>query len=451
MTAIGAATHSQTPRSVAAWFGYTLVAGMAAGLLVHAIGWAAALDRLIRSGSLSVPPVQSAIALALGLVAIRAASSGSRRTRQTATGVVLALLLAGFIAAPLPLQVNGRSYMGDGTDFATDRRDFDEHFPYARGELQFKSHLGDLVLVLLDRAFGASGSSSARAYATLSRLGGVLFVVELLVVVAWYRWRPRACRYIGLAIAAPVSLCFFGFFEVGYLALGVAVFPLLELSLKPRAAGRVTSRLVAGALQGFHSALHGFGLLGIAGLALASLSGRGALGARLVRTANLVAAAVAMYAGWVAVYVVVLHLAVVPDSAVSGFGGRALFDGAVFDKRIVDPLLSYNGLGEVGLASLLVGVPLFVLAAFRAPWQSLVRTAGYALPGVLFLVWWWPSLGVVPDVDLALAAFPGVFAALWLIARRTRSCWSGFLMLVGIHFVVWTAIGGAAFGRVWTE
>lgn len=424
---------------------------MAAGLLVHAVGWAAAADRLFREGTLLLPQIQSAIALALGLVAIRAAAAGSRRTRQTVTGAVLALLLLGFIAAPLPLQVNGRSFMGDGTDFATDRQDFDEHFPYARGELQFKSHLGDLVLVLLDRGFGASGNSSARAYATLSRLGGLLFVVELVVVLAWYRWRPRACRYVGLAIAAPLSLCFFGFFEVGYLALGVAVFPLFELSLKPRVAGHVTARLVAGALQGLHSALHGFGLLGIAGLALASLSGRGALGARLVRTANLVAAAVALYAGWVAVYVVVLHLSVVPDSAVSGFGGRALFDGAVFDKRVVDPLLSYNGLSEVGLASLLAASPLFVLAAFRSPFQSLVRPAAYALPGALFLIWWWPSLGVVPDLDLVLAAFPGVFAALWLVARRSGPCWNGFLMLVGTHLVVWTAIGGAAFARVWIE
>ena len=165
--------------------------------------------------------------------------------------------------------------------------------------MNFHSHLGDLLMVNLDRAFGSSGESPGLAYATLSRVGGLLFLIELFLVTAWHRWSRRVCRYAGLAIASPVCLLFFGYWELGYLAMSAGVVPLLVLGFSRRSNQASAATLLAGFVQGLHTALHGFGILGLAGAILASLSGPGEVIRKLLRGATLASAGVAMYLGWI--------------------------------------------------------------------------------------------------------------------------------------------------------
>lgn len=428
--------------------GYVIAGSACAALLVHVAGWGAAVPVLWRDAALHVPRIQSAIVLSLGLLAIRAAASAGRRTRRLVVLAALASTFVAFVSAPLPQQFEGNGFMSDGVDYASNREKFEQRFPIAQGAMNFHSHLGDLLMANLDRAFSPSTESAALAYATLSRIGGLLFVIELVLVAAWHRWSRRVCRYAGLAIASPLSLLFFGYYELGYLALSVAVVPLLAFGTSRRFMQTSASTLTAGLLQGLHTALHGFGLLGLAGATLASLEGRGDAMRRAVRAATCASAGVAMYLGWIFVYVVGMKLSIVVDKAVSGVGGRPLFEAAVYDRRIADPLFSSIGLGEIGLISMLAGVPLLVLAAVGSPRSAFVAAAAYALPGLIFLIRWWPP-GAPYNLDLLLAAFPGVFAACWLIASSHRRTMPGFALLVILHTLFWTTIGSTVFDRVW--
>lgn len=53
----------------------------------------------------------------------------------------------------------------------------------------------------------------------------------MLVVL---RGSRRACRYVGLALAIPLVIGFFGYYEEGYVAMSVAAFPVLLHSLQSR-------------------------------------------------------------------------------------------------------------------------------------------------------------------------------------------------------------------------
>src|SRR5204862_341872 len=104
----------------------------------------------------------------------------------------------------------------------------------------------------------------------ITRLGGILFLGELALLLVVFLVSRRVCRFVALAIASPIALTFFGYYEVGYLSVGIAVFPLIVYAIRRRGEGAAVD--VAGGLQGLHAALHGFGLVGIAGGALAALA-----------------------------------------------------------------------------------------------------------------------------------------------------------------------------------
>jgi len=72
----------------------------------------------------------------------------------------------------------------------------------------------------------------------------------------------------------------------------------------------------------------------------------------------------------------------------------------------------------------------------------------YALPGLLFLLRWWPVTAPY-NLDLMLAVFPGLFAACWVVASRHRTAMAAFAMLAGAHVLLWTMVGGGLFTRVW--
>jgi hypothetical protein len=428
---------------------YAILACAIGATTIHAVGWSVAARAILYEASPHLPRIQSIIVLGVGALTVRAAASLRRRARQLVVVAAIVGTLVALLTVPLPpLRFEGSGYMADAADNINDRAKFQQRFPIAVGPTTgFHSYLGDLVMARLDRAFAASGNSTARAYATLSKLAGTLFLAELFLVAAVHRYSRRVCRYIALAIASPLALLYFGFYELGYLSMSAAVVPLL--AIRRGSDIRVTaSTLSAGLFQGFHTALHGFGLLGLGGGALSLAAAQAPAARRAVRTLAFASAGVAMYLGWVFIYVVGMGISIVVENTVQGFGFRRLFEDIIIDKRIAYPVFSAAGLTEIGLISMIAGVPLLLLAWIKSPRSALVVSAAYALPGLMFLVSWWPP-GAPLNLDLLMAAFPGLFAACWLLASSHERAVAALGLMVALHTLFWTNLGSTLMHRVW--
>jgi hypothetical protein len=428
---------------------YAILASAIVVATIHVVGWGVAARTILFEASPHVPRIQSIVVLGLGVLTVRAAALRRRRTRQLVVVTVLVMTLAAFLTLPLPpLRFEGSGYMADAADNINDRAKFERRFPIAVGPTtSFHSYLGDLVMTRLERAYAPSGNSTARAYATLSKLAGTLFLAELFIVAALHRYSRRVCRYVAVAIASPLALLYFGYYELGYLSLSGAVVPLL--AIRRGSDFRVTgSTLSAGLFQGFHTALHGFGLLGLGGGVLSLVAARAPAARRAVRTVAFASAGVAMYLGWVFIYVVGMGISIVVENTVQGFGFRRLFEDVIIDKRIAYPLFSVAGLTEIGLISMLAGVPLLVLAWLKSPRSALIVSAAYALPGLIFLASWWPP-GAPLNLDLLMAAFPGLFAACWLLASSHERAVAALVLMVALHTLFWTNLGSTLLHRVW--
>jgi hypothetical protein len=416
-------------------------------VLLHAGAWTAAAWLFWQRATWHVPRLQSAILIALAIVVVRASIVPRRWRRLVVAG---ALVIAGiaFVALPLPKQFEGHALMSGGTGIAASRRSFTERFAVSRGDVSFHSHLSDIVMSSLDRAFGRNDRSPARAYSAFSRLLGLLFLIELLVACAWHRWSRQVCRYAGLALAVPVTLLFFGYWELGYASATVGVVPLLFVSRGRETTRREAATLTAGALQGLHTAGHGFGMVGLAGGALAALGlGRDSWSRRTLRATTFTSSALAWYLGWIFLYVTVAGLSIVWARQL---GYRPLVEPMVFDKRIANPLLSLEGFGEFGLFSLLAGVPLLALAMLTSRRALVLSAALFSLPALIFLVRWWP-VSAPYNLDLLLSVFPGVFAALWALASSRRQSMVGLVLLAATHLMLWTTLGSGMFERVWID
>jgi len=244
-------------------------------------------------------------------------------------------------------------------------------------------------------------------------------------------------------MATPLCLLFFGYWELGHLSIAVGVVPLLALGRSRVPVRAHAATLVAGCLQGIHTALHGFGLLAMAGGALAALSRPGDALRRSVRAATFTSAAVALYLGWIFLYVTLGRLSLIWEREL---GHRPLFESIVFENKIATPLLSQVGFGEFGLFSALAGVPLLALALLSSRRTALVPAMLYALPGLLFLVRWWPASAPF-NLDLLLSIFPGLFAACWVVASSRRTSTHALILLSGLHLLLWTTVGNGVFAR----
>ena len=424
-----------------------LLAGITSVMLMfHGAGWVAAVIVLWQNAAFHVPRAPSSIAIGLSMLVLRAAAARRRSRRLVVIGALVVAAIA-FVAVPLPREFEGNGLMPGGVGIASSRDRFETRFRVSEGFVNFHSHLSDVVITALDDAFGRNDTSPSRAYDALSRLAGLLFLIELGIVAAWHRWSRQSCRFVGLAMAAPPFLLYFGYWDLGYLSLAVAVVPLLALAGSRNSAQAQASTLVAGFLQGLHTALHGFGMLGVAGGALAALSGRGDALRRLLRTATFTSAAVALYLGWVFLYVSVGNLSIVWDRTL---GYRPMFEPIVFDRRIANPLWSQVGLGEFGLFSALSGVPILALALVSSRLTAVVPAILYGLPGLIFLVRWWP-VSAPYNLDLLLAVFPGVFAACWVVASSRRRSLTALALFIGLHVLLWTTLGSGVFSRVWVD
>ena len=155
-----------------------------------------------------------------------------------------------------------------------------------------------------------------------------------------------------------------------------------------------------------------------------------------------------MYLGWVFIYVVGMGISIIVENTVQGFGFRRLFEDVIIDKRIAYPLFSVAGLTEIGLISMIAGVPLLILAWIKSPRAALIVSAAYALPGLLFLAAWWPP-GAPMNLDLLMAAFPGLFAACWLLASSHERAVGALVLMVALHTLFWTNLGSTLLHRVW--
>jgi hypothetical protein len=418
-----------------------------AALAVHGAAWIPAVRTL--APSVAVPPVQSFALLTMAVAMMRVSAMPRRRDRAERAAAVLMMTLVLMCLLSLPFEHVGQNFMGDGQDFAGHRSKFEENIPLAGGrpELHLKAHLGDALLAAFDRAWGPSPRSAGFAYQAVSRVGGLLFVIEIGLVLALLRGSRRACRFASLALAAPVVIGFFGYYELGYLAVSGAAFPLLVLGVRARRA-----RLEAGAaaFQGVHAALHGFGLLGIAGGVLAIAATARSWWQRVTTIVRFGTIAAAFYLGWVLLYKAALNVSVVPDPASSNIAWRQMTTEFYFDRRLVHPLSSWNGLAEIGVTSLAVGVPVLALAVARARRLALAAPAlAYAFPGLLFLIAWWPSLGVSRDMDLLLGAFAGITAAAWVCSRRHRQAVSALAVLALGHVAFWAGVADRSLARIW--
>jgi hypothetical protein len=408
----------------------------AAPLALYAVTWVVLGAALRHNLPLRVPQPQSAAVIGVGIVILRA-SSAPRRERQLMTLAAFAVAVAAFVLLPLPERYYGHIVSDPDVTRAT----FDTRFPFTRGVVNLHSHLGDVLMGALDKWYGTSASSPVKAYDTTSRLAGLLYVTELVLVGIWHRWSRRYCRFAALAIAAPFTLLFFAYRELGYLSLAVGSFPLLVIGNRGSHLRAQTATWIAGFLQGLHTALYSSGVVGIAAGALASLFGRGDVKARIMRSMQFTSAAVAFFMGWVFIYLQVAGLNIRWNRSVFY---RPLLHPVVFDSKIANPLLSLPGLGELGLWSAIAGVPMIALAVVKAPRTGLLAALAFAFPCFLFVARWWPYLAPY-DLDLLLSAFPAVVAGWWLVSWSSSRSWIALVILVLMHVLVWTALGNAVF------
>jgi hypothetical protein len=428
---------------------WLLIGITSAMLIFHAGGWLTAASILWQEQvTLHVPRIQSGIFIGLALMVLRAASA-PRRRRRLVVLCVLVVAAVSFVAVPLPKQFNppaapGEALMPTGSDAGRSRGQFDDRFRVDRGDVHFHTHLGDVVVTALDGAFGRSETSPARAYDALSNLAGLLFLLDRGSAAAWHTWSRQSCRYVGLALATPLCLLFFGVWDLGYLSMAVGVVPLLVLARSRMPVRAQSAALVAGVLQGLHAALHGFGLLGLAGGAMAALSRPGDMLRRGVRATTFISAAVALYLGWIFFYVTLGRLSLVWERQL---GYRPFFESIVFENKLATPLFSLAGFGEFGLFSALSGVPLLALALLSSRRAALVPAMLFALPGLFFVLRWWPTSAPF-NLDLLLSIFPGVFAACWVVASSRRTSTSAILLLSGLHVLLWTTVGNGIFARM---
>ena len=227
-----------------------------------------------------------------------------RLRRRLAVATILAVAVLAY-ALPLPSTL----HMGDADTYTSDRDSF-ESYTGVRA-IRFEAHLSHAILGRLDAALGRTHDSPNQALNLLMRMATAWFVVSALGIGFLERWSPHVVRYLGLTLLAPAALLYFGYRELGHLSLNLAAYPLFIRGL-----GSGPPRLeAASVLSGLGAALHGFGLLSLAGSSLAALVMKARWTERVRDLLRVFAWGTAAYVGWIAIYVLVLNLPVTQGHA----------------------------------------------------------------------------------------------------------------------------------------
>lgn len=286
--------------------------------------------------------------------------------------------------------------------------------------IRFEAHLSYVLLHCLYH-FGGVAAGDPRPLVWMSHAAGALYLVELLLVCFVYRWAEDAIRYAALAIAAPATLMFFGYPELGYLSLSPLAFPLL---MKGGAWFNVGA-----AVLGLRAALHGFGVIGLAGAAFVAR--------HLGPLTRVVAFGTASYLIWIFVYIVGINAGITAGHA-EGIIFRPLFSATIAERRELVPVLSARGLRDVMAGLVIAGAPILAFVRSR---PALL----FAIPSVVFSILWWPVQGLAVESDLILAAFPAIFALLWVAARSFRTTLIALGFLVIAHIAFWWVVQNEGF------
>ena len=393
--------------------------------------------------------VQSLLGLLAGCLLMIGAGAPSTRTRQAYFLVSSAILVIGWRVATLPDVASHEvgDWMGDYDTYTENRSNFQDYFGYDR--VRFHFHLGGFVLNLIDRALGSTETSPRQSFQVLSMLMGILALLEAAIVAVIAKWSPQAMRYVGLCVAAPFALMFFGFKETGYLSLSLAGLPLLLLGLQGTGNSERDTRVIqAGALVlGVHAALQGLGLVAIACALLIALLYATGLRQAVSAAATVFTWAFTAYLIWLPLYLIVLGLPVVPGHATE-IALRGLSQSHVAYNRLVSPILSGAGLREIGLVALLAGLPV-VLLAFSAAARGGERralAAGATLSAV-FMALYFHVQGLNQEMDMVVTSFPAFFAGAWICAARPRLAVAAMGVLAIGHATFWHVVRAQAFGH----
>lgn len=373
--------------------------------------------------------VQSVWLLVLGTALLVAARAVAMRMRRNIA--VAVLVLVGAAAYACPIEPSGVR-MGDAHLYMASRSNFET--TAGVHEIHFQAHLTQATLGQLYRAYGETDDAPARAVTTMMRAATAWFIVCALIVGVLERWSPTALRYLGLALLAPCALLFFGWREFGYLSLSMATFPLLVHGLQARDIGLESAAVMAG----LSAALHGFGVLSIIGMLLAACTARASLQTRSGDLIRIAVWSTAAYLGWIAVYVIVLNLPVIPGHA-ENIPWRPWFVDEVRDGRINAAIFSTIGGRDLLMTGWVVGAPLLLVAPFvrQMPPDHLRAAMAYALPSTLFVVLFWPVQGLSEELDLVAASFPAVYALIWMCAHEPKRTRLAAILLASAHIAFW--------------
>lgn len=374
--------------------------------------------------------------LAGGLLVWTAGAASGRRRRNVMAGV---LLLVGAAAWAFPISPSFVR-MSDATQHIGTRGYFEDYA--AVHAVRFEAHLTYAILGRLDRLFGRTETAPERAQTTLARAATVVFLLSALAVGFLGRWSPHALRYVALALLAPSALMYFGWREFGYLSLTVAAFPLIARGLR-----NDDYTLEAGsALIGVSAALHGWGLVSLAGACAAAAVAPAPLAVRAGRSLRVAAWGTAAYVGWVAVYIIVLKLPVTVGHA-EAIPWRPWFADQVFDGRLNVAILSATGARDLLMTGWVVGAPLLVVAAslWHRHRREVAIALAYAVPSVLMTVLVWHTQGLREDMDVVFAMFPALYALAWICARDARRAHIAAVILASAHLAFWRVVLDAQF------
>lgn len=381
--------------------------------------------------------MQSVVCISLGGILLVGAGFRSALWRTVSATVVLAAFLVLALAQPFPAH---DFIMGDGSSIVQDRSNFDDIVRHGK-EIRFSAHLAYRLLDRIDASLGSTPTSPTEAYHALSWLAGATFAVFLWCLAATDGWSPRSVRYIALSLIAPATLMYFGYLEVGYLSLSAAAFPFVARDLV-KGADLTAGLLVGSILFGLGAAMHGVGYLSIAALFFAVVAFDIPFGRRVVLATALAFIALGAALIWLWYYLAVVGMNVVPSHAIGGFITRPLWEAREAESRILYPLLSTIAARDLLLSGLIAGVPLIlVVLLVRRRWPREARLAlAFTFPCLIAFVLFWPVQGIAIEMDMIVAAFPAVFALLWVCSQSVRASIASAALLALGHATFWWVV-----------